>query len=508
MATATAETTRRPGAAHAANAAPFGVVDIGSNSVRLVVFDRLTRSPVALFNEKALCGIGRNMVSSGRLDEAGVESALKALARFREIAAALGAARIEAVATAAVRDARNGNEFVARARDALGVQIRVLSGEDEARLAAEGVLAAIPDADGIVGDLGGGSLELSPVANGKAASGITLPFGPLRLMDAAEGKIDRARGLVDAALDDLPGRDKFKGKTLYAVGGVWRNIARIMMEDAGHPIRILHHYEIPREEAIGFAAFLASQSRKSLESMEHVTRRRAEAIPYGALVMERLMKALKLDRIVVSAFGVREGVLFAKLPADERAEDPLNAACRDLALRLGRDADLGPVLERWIAPLFADADAGFRRLMRAACWLADVEWRAHPDHRAEQAFTEVLNAPFIGIDHPGRATLAVALYHRYGGDEGEQHKRVERIGRLLDSDQRQRAVLLGSALRTGLSIAGPSAELLGETSIRLTNANVILTLPKSRQALAGEPITKRMDELAKLFDRQSKIETR
>src|SRR6185369_16962079 len=204
------ETTRRSGATQSAGAAtPFGVVDIGSNSVRLVIFDRLTRSPVALFNEKSLCAIGRNMVSTGSLDDEGVDLALTALARFREIAAAMGIARLEAVATAAVRDARNGNEFVARARDALGSPVKVLSGEDEARLAAEGVLAAIPEADGVVGDLGGGSLELSPVGAGKASSGTTLPFGPLRLMDLSGGKIDRARSLVDAALDDMPGRDKF-----------------------------------------------------------------------------------------------------------------------------------------------------------------------------------------------------------------------------------------------------------------------------------------------------------
>ncbi len=509
MPAASVETTRRSNAAPgSAGATPVGVVDIGSNSVRLVIFDRLARSPVALFNEKALCGIGRNMVSTGRLDEDGVAAAITALARFREIANALGVTRIEAVATAAVRDARNGNEFVARARDALGSPVKVLSGEDEARLAAEGVLAAIPDAEGVVGDLGGGSLELSPVSNGKAGSGVTLPFGPLRLMDLSDGKIDRARTIVDAALEEMPGRDKFKGKALYAVGGVWRNIARIRMEDAEHPIRILHHYEISREEAVGFASFLAGQSRKSLESIASVTRRRAEAIPYGALVMERLMKALKLDRVVVSAFGVREGVLFAKLPAEERAEDPLVAACRDLAVRFGRDIELGPVLDRWIAPLFPDEDQRFRRLRRAASWLSDLGWRGHPDHRAEQTFLEVLNAPFIGIDHPGRATLALALYHRYGGEAVDQIKRVERIERFLHSEARKQAELLGIALRAGVSIAGPSASLLGETSVRLTAANVVLTLPRNRQALVGEPITKRLDELAKALDRQSRIELR
>jgi exopolyphosphatase/guanosine-5'-triphosphate,3'-diphosphate pyrophosphatase len=186
----------------------------------------------------------------------------------------------------------------------------------------------------------------------------------------------------------------------------------------------------------------------------------------------------------------------------------LISACRDLALRLGRDADLGPVLDRWIAPLIADSDLRFRRLARAASWLSDVGWRSHPDHRAEQAFLDVLNAPFIGIDHPGRATLALALYHRYGGEGADQIKRVERIERFLSSEDRQQAELLGAALRAGLSIAGPSASLLAETSVRLTSANVILTLPRARQALIGEPVTKRLDELAKALDRQSKIEAR
>jgi exopolyphosphatase/guanosine-5'-triphosphate,3'-diphosphate pyrophosphatase len=180
---------------------PVGVVDIGSNSVRLVIYDRLTRSPVALFNEKSLCAIGRNMVTTGMLDEAGSDAAVAALARFREVTSAVGVARIDAVATAAVRDARNGNEFVARARDALGVPIRILTGEDEARLAGEGVLAAIPDADGLVGDLGGGSLELVAVSGGKQSAGHTLPFGPLRLMDMCDGKIERARGIVDEGLE-------------------------------------------------------------------------------------------------------------------------------------------------------------------------------------------------------------------------------------------------------------------------------------------------------------------
>ena len=506
MAGGATESIRRPAANSVAQApGPVGIVDIGSNSVRLVIYDRLTRAPISLFNEKSLCAIGRNMVTTGRLDEEGSEAALAALARFREVTTAVGVSRIEAVATAAVRDAKNGNEFVARARDALDTPIRILTGEEEARLAGEGVLAAIPDADGIVGDLGGGSLELSTVSGGMQGAGHTLPFGPLRLMDMCEGKIERARSIVDQGLEEVPGLDRLKGKALYAVGGVWRNIARIHMEDAQHPIRILHHYEIPRERMLSFANFLAGLSRKSLEAIASVTRRRAEAIPYGAVVLERLMKAAKLDRVVISSFGLREGVLFAKLAAEERARDPLIAACEDLALRLGRDGGLGRALERWTAPLFPGADAAFDRLRRAACYLADTGWRAHPDHRAELSFILVLNSPFIGIDHDGRALLALAMFHRYGGED-ERH--VKRVQRYVGETIARRAETLGLALRAALVFAGPAPELLGETAVKLTANSLAVTIPRRHQALMAEAIVKRLDDLAKALDRTVRVEYR
>jgi exopolyphosphatase/guanosine-5'-triphosphate,3'-diphosphate pyrophosphatase len=484
---------------------PFGVIDIGSNSVRLVIYDRASRSPASLFNEKSLCAIGRNMVTTGHLDEAGSDAALASLARFREILTNRGITRVEAVATAAVRDAKNGNLFVARARDALGAPIRILTGEEEARFAAEGVLAAIPDADGIVGDLGGGSLELSFVSGGKQGACVTLPFGPLRLMDMSEGKTDRARAIVDRGLEQIEGLDRLKGKALYAVGGVWRNIARVHMDDAEHAIRVLHHYEIPRDRALSFVNVISGLGRKSLEAIESVTKRRAEAIPYGAVVMERLIKAAKLDRVVISAFGLREGVLFAKLPPEERAKDPLLAACEDMAVRLGRDPALGRILDRWTAPLFAGTGKEFDRLRRAACFLADTGWRGHPDHRAEQSFNEVLNAPFIGIDHNERALLALTMFHRYAG---EDEKVVRRVRKFAGDEAYARAERLGLALRAALVMAGPAANLLGETSVKLTTASLVVTIPRAHQALVAEAITKRLEDLARALDRTMKIELR
>jgi exopolyphosphatase/guanosine-5'-triphosphate,3'-diphosphate pyrophosphatase len=482
---------------------PIGVVDIGSNSVRMVIYDRLVRSPVALFNEKSLCAIGRNMVRTGVLDEDGSSAAVAALARFREIAKSVGVSRLDTFATAAVRDARNGAEFVARAREAVGTQIRILTGEEEARFAAEGVLAAIPDADGIVGDLGGGSLELAFVSQGLQSGGITLPFGPLRLMDMSDGKPDRARAIVDEGLEKLPGIEKLKGKSLYAVGGVWRNIARMHLDNIQHPVQVLHHYEISRDRAMDFAQFISNLSRKSLESSAGVTRKRAESIPFGAVVLERLVKVAKLDRVVISSFGVREGVLFQRLSAEERARDPLLSACEEIAMRMGREPTLGRVLERWTAPLFAGEDKVFDRLRRAACHLADAGWRAHPDHRAELTFSQVLYAPFIGIDHYRRSTLALALYHRYGGDDD---KLIRRTQRFIGDEAARQAQVLGFALRAALVLAGPAPSVLNESAVRLTPTSLVVSIPKQQQALIADAMTKRLDTLAAAFGRTLKFD--
>lgn len=484
---------------------PIGVVDIGSNSVRLVIYDRLIRSPVALFNEKSLCAIGRNMVRTGVLDQDGSTAAIAALARFRDIAKTVGVVRLETFATAAVRDARNGNEFVARARDAVGTPIRILSGEEEARFAAEGVLAAIPDADGVVGDLGGGSLELAFVTQGQQSGGLTLPFGPLRLMDLSDGRPERARAIVDEGLEKLNLSDRLKGKSLYAVGGVWRNIARMHLENIQHPVRVLHHYEIPRDRAIDFSNFIAGLSRKSLETSAGVTRKRAESIPYGAVVLERLVKVARLDRVVISAFGVREGILFSKLNAEERAKDPLIAACEDMAQRLGRDPSLGRVLEKWTQPLFPNAEKSFERLRRAACHLADTGWRGHPDHRAELIYAEVLNAPFIGIDHTQRAKLALALFHRYGGEDDKLTKRAIRF---IGDDEARHAQTLGYALRAALVLAGPASSVLSETSAKLTSNSLVITIPRQHQSLIAETMSKRLDALANMLQKALKIELR
>ncbi|HUJ47496.1 MAG TPA: Ppx/GppA family phosphatase [Rhizomicrobium sp.] len=481
---------------------PVAIVDIGSNSVRLVVYESFSRTPAVMHNEKAICAIGRNMVSTGRLNDEGIALAIEALARYRMIADALHVDLREAVATAAARDAPNGDEFVRKAEAVWGGPIRILSGEEEARVAAEGVLSGIPDADGLAADLGGGSLDMVPVKNGKTGEALTFPFGPLRLVDLAKGDADRARDIVDEGLAQLQ-NSALKGRTLYAVGGVWRSFARVDMEDVGYPLHVLHNYEIPRPRALKLARVVSRMGRKSIDKMGVISRRRAEALPYGAIVLERLLEASDVDRVVISAFGLREGLLHVQLPAEERAKDPLIEFAAGVNRRQSRVAGHAGELFEWMEPLFPGESDEERRIRQAVCLFSDIGWRRHPDDRALGAFNQVVTAPFAGASHRARALIATAIFHRYSGDE--DFPRGIAAHDLLSEEDGARAVRLGLAARLGFALSVSALGELAKDRIRMTPTRVLLEISRRREAISGEPVPKRLGELAQSLGRKGEI---
>ena len=484
---------------------PTAVIDIGSNSVRLVIYEGPWRHAAALHNEKSICAIGRNMVSSGRLDEEGMKLALETLARFRELCDGHQVVDAGAVATSAARDASNGRDFIRRAEDILGQPIRILSGEEEARIAAEGTLAGIPGADGLVADLGGGSLDMVTVKDGKTGDAATLPFGPLRLMDAADGNLNKAGNIVEKALDKLDFAKSLKGRTLYAVGGIWRALAHVDMDEQDYPLRVLHHYVMPSGRAVKICRVVARLSRKSLEKMKAVPKRRAEALPYGAAVMEAMIESLGLKEVVVSAYGLREGVLQRKLKPEEAAKDPLIAFARDSNARESRTAGHADELFEWMQPLFPKETQAESRIREAVCLFSDVSWRRHPDDRAMGAFAQVLRGNYGGADHHERALMASAIYHRYVGDE--DFPKETGIAGLLGAEGAVTAQQIGLAARLGFGISGALEGELSQTSLQMSRETIVLKIPDSKKALLGETVQKRLDELAEGFGRKGQAAT-
>jgi len=479
---------------------PIAIVDIGSNSVRLVVYENQARNAATWQNEKSICGIGRDMVTSGRLHAEGCAAALEALARFRMIADGLKVDLREAVATAAARDASNGAEFITRAERAWGSPIRVLAGEDEARIAAEGVVAGIPEASGLVADLGGGSLDMVTVKGGRTGEAWTLPFGPLRLMDQAKGDPDKARDIVDKGLKNISG---LSSQALYAVGGIWRSFARVDMEEHHYPLHVLQQYTIPRGRALRLCKVLAGLSKESVRKIKVVSKRRAESLPYGAVVLERLLLAGEIKDVVISAYGLREGLFYAQLSDGERAKDPLLEFARGANERLARVPQHAHEMFEWTQPLFEGESLELKRIREASANFSDIGWRRHPDNRAAGTFNQVLTAPFSGADHRARALIATSIFHRYSGDE--DFARDLALAGLLDKDDERRAIRLGLAWRFAFSLSASAAGELSHYRLRLTPAKVVLEVPRKREAIASEPVQKRLGALAEAMDKRGEI---
>jgi exopolyphosphatase/guanosine-5'-triphosphate,3'-diphosphate pyrophosphatase len=486
----------------ATDAGRVGVIDIGSNSIRLVVFDRLARVPIAVFNEKVMCGLGRGIEETGRLDAEAVERALVNLRRFVALAEAMRVERLEALATAAVRDARNGAEFVREVSRTCAIEARILDGAEEARLSALGVLAAEPTADGVMGDLGGGSLELVELKEGGIGRHVTLPLGPLRVVPGAKDSRRRMKEAIEQHLAAVPWLRELEDRDFHPVGGAWRALARVHMEQTGHPLHVIHNYEMRWDDAEEFLQLVSRLSPNSLSKMYGVSRRRHETLPYAALLMLQLARAMRPGRIVFSAYGLREGWMFDALPAQERARDPLIAAAGDQARAIGRFGEDGLVMADWMAELFAGETPAQTRLRRAACLLADIGWLDHPDYRAEHGFNRVLRLPVVGVDHAGRAYLALAVFARYGGDRDMPQVALAR--KLLGKDELRLAWRAGLAMRLGLTLTGGTPGLLRQT--RLTRKDKGLALvPADAEAgrlvdgLMGEVAQRRFDALAQFL---------
>ena len=481
--------------------APVSVVDIGSNSVRLVIYEGPNRTPTVLFNEKILCGLGKGIAATGLLNIEGVERALKALRRFRALSEQARATQLHVLATAAAREAANGPDFIQEAEGILGQQIHVLSGRQEAYYSALGVIGSYFEPDGIVGDLGGGSLELVDIVGTEIGDGITLPIGGLRLSEAAHGSLSKARKIVRTKLEAATLLKNGRDRTFYAVGGTWRNLAKLHMELIDYPLLMTQGYEIPVEEAIDFLTGIEKNGATKGSAMRAVSRNRRSLLPFGAVAMAEILRAMRPQKVSFSALGVREGFLYSLLDDAEKALDPLISAANELALLRARSPEHARELTGWTEKAFkafgvmeTREEARYRC---AACLLADISWRAHPDYRGSQSLNLISNGTFGGITHAGRAYIALANYYRFEGlrDDGLS----EAIAAIATPRLLQFAKLLGGLLRVSYLF---SASMHGITpSIRFEPTGpdeLVLMIPGRLREFAGERLEGRLLQLSRL----------
>ena len=475
---------------------PVAVTDIGSNSVRLVVYSGRLRAPTPIFNEKVMAGLGAGLREDGDLSDDSERKALSALCRYKLLLRHMGVKQVQVVATAAVRDAANGRDFV-RSVEKMGLPCDVISAADEARYSGLGVVSAFPGASGMVGDLGGGSLELIEVGNRTTGRGISLPLGVLRAEATKSGE-QKAREMLKRGLKDA-GLDKAdRNKCFYMVGGSWRALAKMDMIATDFPLPATHHYRMKPERA----KELRRLAEDGGQFEAAISGARLASAPVAAMLLKQIVDELEPSELVVSAFGLREGLLFSQLDDATRQLDPLVEAARDAGGGEHRFGQHGDLLHDWIKPLFDDPPK-LERLNLAACLLADVAWQAAPTFRADRGVEMALHGDWTAVDAPGRVIMAQALSSNFGRERLPD----SRLTQLCKTEQLERAHLWGLAMRLGQRLSGGVSSVLERTSLDLSRSSLTLCVPHREEALAGDAVRRRLQRLAEALGKKAEIAT-
>lgn len=489
---------------------PVAVIDIGSNSVRQVIYEGLTRSPAVLFNEKVLCGLGEGMVATGMLNEIAVERALNALRRFVALQEQANVGDVHVIATAAARDAKNGPDFIERAEQITGSDIEVLTGEMEAHYSALGIQAGFYKPSGLVGDLGGGSLELVPVDH-EPNAGITLPLGGLRLRDLAGGSVDEAERIARKTLRKSKIDWPAEHRIFYAIGGTWRSLGKLHIANRKYELPAVHDYRVEAKEFERFCNRVISDDFEDIRGLVAVSKNRRELLPYGAAVMREVILHFRPEQITFSSLGVREGLLFSRLSAKERSRDSLLESAHDLSILRARSPEHSVELAEWTGKAFEtlgiEETENECRYRLAACYLADIGWRAHPDFRAQQAIEVIANAGFVGIDHPGRGYLAAVSFHRYQGLGSKVTP--PRLASLATDTLYSKARILAALFRVLYLFSASMPGIIPRLGIERTGEReVCFTLPQEWSDLEGERPLERINQLGKELEMEVGLQIR
>ena len=478
------------------------IVDIGSNSIRLVVYDGPARAPFLLFNEKVTAGLGAALSATGRIDDTAMQRGIDALIRFAGLIRAMEVSDVRCIATAAVRDADNGADFITRARDEAGLNVQILSGQQEGRAAGLGVIGSIPGADGLVADLGGGSLELARVRNGEVLKVLSLPLGVLRLAAIRAGGKNALAKYVADALRKAGWEDIGRGLPLYMVGGSWRALAHLDMQLTRFPLPVIHHYRMTAERAAYLVRVMAQMGKARLRKIKSISSTRAATLGHATALLAVLVRELGSSELIVSAHGLREGLMYEGVSDEDKRLDPLLVAAEAEGEAQGRFAGHGRQIDSWIAPLFQSDSPQWARLRRAACFLGDVAWRANPDFRAERGVEIALHSNWAGIDGAGRVMLAQALYSAFGGAAfmGESFER------LAGTEALTRAMQWGLAIRLAQRLSGGVAEPLAQSRLALVDETILLSFAGTSADLKGEAVARRLKNLAQAMSLPCRID--
>lgn len=473
----------------------IGIIDIGSNSIRLVVYDQQKRCPVPIYNEKVMCALGKGLATTGMLNPDGKELARSAMRRFVAMARHMDIASLYVMATAAIRDAKDGAHFAAELETSYQISIDIISGEREAMLGAYGICSSIYQPSGISGDLGGGSMELVHFDKGHIGERVSVPLGSLRMVDESKGDRAKIRKMIESCFSRLSWLEGKKTDNFYAIGGSFRALAKMHLTANNYPLHVLHEYSVPSAEFAKFATAISEMSTDKLEKFPGVAPKRINALPGAALILDRIIKHTQPEHIVFSASGIREGYIYEKLSAELRQHDGLIASCKDYASRGGRSDAYARELYQWMTPLFSHESEGHKRLRQAACLLSDIALLIHPEYRAEWAYHRILYSALTSLTHRERVMLGVSLFYRYE----YKGKADWPAMKLLTPEDIRWARLIGVSANLAYHLSGSIAGNLHNAELHTKGKSVELELTDSMRDVMGDAVKRRLDMVSDAY---------
>ncbi len=468
------------------------IIDIGSNTVRLVVYGGPRRAPIVLLNEKVTPRLGREVAKSGVISDKAMQLALSALRRYVTLLKLMNVTDVQTVATAATRDAENGHIFIAEV-EKLGLTPRLLSGEEEARTSAMGVIGAFPLASGMAGDLGGGSLELTDIADGGCGDAITLPLGTLRLRQLRADGDTAFRNKVRKMLRSANWQHG-EGEAFYIVGGSWRALAMYAMHHLDWPMDDPHDFEIlPGALSKVCAEIVAGKTKDAV--VPRIASSRMESLPDAAALLDCLVEETKPSRIVFSSWGLREGLLYTSLAPREQQQDPVIAGVAAFVKLHDVTPDTAALVVDWIGDILPGTDRVDLQFRTAATMLALAALRLEPNVRTEDALAWALRKRWIGLDARGRALFAAVSLANAG-----ETQLPKSISPFADKDDLYWAVAWGLAIRLCRKLANCNAQGLAHSSIAIEGDRIVLTLDELTAPLYSHSVTKNLGKLAEWLE--------
>ncbi len=482
---------------------PIAIIDIGSNSIRMIVYDGLFRSPAILFNERVLAELGKTLSTLGQLNAQNLDMAFFNLQRFKAVADNMKA-QCFVIATAALREASDGPEFTQKLKDELGLDVRIISGEEEAYLGYQGIISSFMEVDGVIGDLGGGSLELSVVEKSCYQKGESFPLGGLRLASGFSGVKALKKEIKKHIEPQIWLKNSAKDKNFYPIGGAWRSVAKYYISQTGYPLHLIHGLQVKAKDLKPYLYELAQMNARQLSRLTMISKRRRNVMATSALLMLEVLEHIRPKKICFSTFGVRDGLLYDHLSEEIQKQDPVLERCRYWEHQFSRFNN-GEAIYNWSSDLIKNETPQYQRLYKAACLLNDFGWFEHRDYRAELSFRRLLTQRFGGgILHKERMMLACIAYVFYG--ESLNDGLVKKSTLLLSKKQKKHALSYGLAIRLARRLGGGPSAPIAKSQLLLSNSHLTLKIDKSLESFMGLHIDNIMADLAKNLDVEPQIE--